>query len=169
MAPLGNKYALGNEGGRPRERDRKQLAKQLIEWAQLPTSTNLLGFGISLTPPLSPQRLSEYSKDDPEFKEAVQLAKAIIGQRREQLVSKNQLHSKAYDLNAPVYDYYLKEERRDEFAYQQALKQQADSQIIDDVKDGLLALMNQVKLRQELTKTQDDSRITLDIKPNNDK
>lgn len=36
--------------GRPRERDRKELAKKLLEWCKLPDSINLNGYCISIDP-----------------------------------------------------------------------------------------------------------------------
>lgn len=110
-APEGNQNALGNNGGRPIERDRKEIAKQLLAWAKKEDSINLCGFCISLDPPLSPEKLSIYRDEDVEFRQSFFIAKAMLGERRERLLNKNKIHLKAYDLNARTYDYFLDEKK----------------------------------------------------------
>lgn len=104
---------MGGEGsGRYRLHDREKIAEELIEWAKQPESTNLCKFCCTREPPMNPRKMSEWADEDDFFKEAYETAKAFIGGRREELLSKGKLHVKAYDLNATTYDYFLKEEKK---------------------------------------------------------
>lgn len=125
MAPKkGNKHALGNDGGRPIVHDRERLAQELIEWAKLPNSINLNGFCCTRNPPLSPIKLSLFRDENKEFREAFQIAKAFLAERRERMLSEETLHVKAYDINATVYDQFLREEKRAQLEYESNLKKQ---------------------------------------------
>ena len=127
-----------NLGGRPRERDRDEVAALMLEWAKKPDSTNLNGFCITIDPPIPPSKIGQYAREDEKFRLSYETVKSIIGQRREEKLSKGQLHVKAYDLNAAVYDYFLKEERRAEMAFEQGLK----SQVADQASDEQVKLLN---------------------------
>ena len=129
-------------GGRPRERDRDQIAFELIEWAKQPDSINLNKFCCTREPPLAPSMITNWARECNQFKRAYETAKAFIGARREEKLSRNELHVKAYDLNAPTYDYYLKEEKREQLEFESNLRKQEDAvkpqQVIVTVKnDGL--------------------------------
>jgi len=115
-----------NLGGRPRMHDRNQIAKDLIEWAKLDDSINLNAFCCSREPFINPRKISEWAKEDDWFKEAYETAKAFIGARRERKLNTNQLHVKAYDLNATVYDHFLKEEKRQQAEFESNLKKQEE-------------------------------------------
>ena len=114
------------EMGRPRTHDRDQIAKELIEWAQLPDSINLCGFCCSRQPPIAPQRITQWASECDHFQEAYWQAKAFIGARREVLLSKDKLHVKAYDLNARTYDEFLKQEMKETEAYKAKLTAEAE-------------------------------------------
>ena len=92
---------------RPREWDRDLIADELIEWAKLDTSVNLNGFCASKLMPA--QKLSQFANECSQFREAYHIAKTILSERRESKLSKQELHVKAYDLNARVYDHFLDE------------------------------------------------------------
>ncbi len=97
--------------GRPRKHDRDQIGLELIEWAKLPDSINLNSFCCSREPPLAPSKISQWAKECDYFRQAYEAAKAFIGARREQWLQSDHLHVKAYDLNAAVYDHFIKEEK----------------------------------------------------------
>lgn len=99
-----------NIGGRPRIHDRDQIAKDMLEWALLETSTNMNGFCATRKPPMAPSFITNWAKECDTFRGAYEAAKALVGMRREQMLSDGRLHLKAYDLNAKVYDHFLKEE-----------------------------------------------------------
>lgn len=105
--------------GRPQEHDRVQLAKDLVAWSELETSLNLNGFCGKYH--IVPSKVSQFAREDETFRLAYEEAKANLGERREVLLSQGKLHVKAYDLNACVYDHFLKEERRDEAKFTAAI------------------------------------------------
>lgn len=146
-----------NKGGRPREWDRLELAEKMLEWSLLPDSTNLLGFSDIYCIP--PQKVSCLARDDEGFRLAFQLVKARVGMRRERALSKGQLHLRAYDLNAAVYDYHLKEERRDEMAYQASLKKLEEEDTAEQkmINEKYLDLMAQMASLQAMALNKADT------------
>ncbi len=140
--PLGNQNGLGC--GRP-ARDVETLSKELLEWCQLEDSINLNAFCVSRKPMISPQRLSEYANDNTCFSEAMMIAKSAVASRREAKLNEGKLHTKAYDLNAAVYDYYIKKEKREQLEHEVDYKLKIESgknvppndQIINQILDHL--------------------------------
>jgi len=110
--------------GRPREHDREQIAKDLIEWAKKPDSINLNKFCCSQDPPIPPPQLSIWSHQCEEFRKAVEVAKSFLGARREEWLNSEMLHVKGYDLNATTYDYFMKEEKRQQAEFQSNLNKE---------------------------------------------
>ena len=108
--------------GRPREHDRNQIALDLVEWAKLPDSINFNKFCATRDPPIPASKLLLWSKQDDEFRTAYETAKAFLGYRREEWLSKNQLHVKAYDLNANVYDLIAKDEKISNSQFESSLR-----------------------------------------------
>ena len=121
--------------GRLRMHDREQIAKDMIEWAKLDTSTNLNGFCATREPPMAPSKVTLWAKEDDFFRQAYEATKAIIGMRRERNLSNGSLHTKAYDLNAKVYDHFLKEEWKETVKY--------ESELNKPVEDASKAFMEQ--------------------------
>lgn len=113
--------------GRPKTHEREKLAKELIEWAQLPDSINLNGFCCTRKPPLSPSMITVFRNESIEFQQAYETAKAFLADRREKMLNNETLHVKAYDLNATTYDYFLKEERKEQAEYEAKLKKDSES------------------------------------------
>lgn len=144
-APLGNKFALGKETGRKRIFDREQIAEDLVTWAQKDDSVNLCHFCATYKPPIAPQKLTLWAKEDDEFSEAYEIAKSFLGYRREQKLNKNELHQKAYDLNASTYDYFLKSERREQAEFSAQLNTPTDLQNINNLSN-LIDKINNNKL-----------------------
>ncbi len=114
---------MANPVGRPREHDRDQVAKDLIEWAKKDDSINLNKFCAYYDPIIPPSKISEWAKEDSKFREAYQSAKSFLGYRREEMLNKDKLHVKAYDLNATTYDHFLKEEKKEMAIFQSELTQ----------------------------------------------
>ncbi len=102
---------------RPKEYNREQIAKDLIEWAKKPDSINLCKFCAYHEPIIPPSYLSIWANEDDEFSKAYDAAKLFLGFRREEWLNKENLHVKAYDLNAKTYDYFLKEEHQHQAKY----------------------------------------------------
>jgi hypothetical protein len=108
--------------GRPREHNREQIAKDLIEWAKQPDSINFNKFCALYHTPFPATKLLEWSKEDENFRVAYDTAKAFLGFRREEKLSNEELHVKAYDLNATVYDLIAKAEKQDNAKFEAAIR-----------------------------------------------
>jgi len=133
--------------GRLREHDREQIAKDLIMWAKKEDSVNLNGFCSSKL--IAPSKLSEWAKQDDFFREAYEIAKSFLGERRERLLTNDMLHVKAYDLNAAVYDRFLKEERMEMAKYETLLKFVQEENQNPEVIDKFNSLMELMKQNQD--------------------
>lgn len=117
-----------NPVGRPRERDREKIMNDMLEWAKRDESINLCEFCcLFVDPPLPPSDLTKFAKSDSEFGKAYEATKAFIGFRRERKLNNQELHVKAYDLNAATYDYFLKEEKRQQAEFEAELKKSEES------------------------------------------
>jgi hypothetical protein len=114
-APLGNQYAVGADSGRPRKWDRDKVAQDMLEWAKQPDSINLNKFCALYEPPIPPSFITKWANQSEEFDQAYESVKSSLGYRREEMLTNNTLHVKAYDLNATVYDYFIRGERSREF------------------------------------------------------
>ena len=108
--------------GHPVVHNKSLIARKLVEWAQLDTSINLNGFCISLDPPLAPQNLTAFAHVNKELQEALSIAKAFVSCRRENKLSSGLLHTRAYELNSAVYDFFLKQHRREQAEFDAQLK-----------------------------------------------
>ena len=113
--------------GRPREHDREQIAKDMIEWAKLPDSINLCGFCCSREPPMPPSKITQWAKECDEFRKAYETSKAFLGNRREHLLNAELLHVKAYDLNAKTYDAFLDDKVKEHASFESSLRKDEDS------------------------------------------
>jgi hypothetical protein len=74
--PIGNKYALGNNGGAPEiytEKWLREESEKFRDWMQKETSIYFKSFAIERG--YSPQRFSEFANKSPEFAEALEMAK----------------------------------------------------------------------------------------------
>ncbi len=142
-------------GGRPREWDRDQIGRELLEWGMLDDSINLNGFCCTRNPPLDPSKITIWANECENFRKAYMAVKAFIAIRREKKLSDNTLHVKAYDLNASVYDYFLKQERRDQLAYEASLKSQEQESVdpitIDKMK-GFFDTVSEAKTKAKKSK-----------------
>lgn len=118
----------GSVDGRPRHHNREQIAIDIIEWAKKPDSINLNKFCAYYDPIIPPSKISEWAKEDVSFREAYESAKMFLGFRREEWMSQELLHVKAYDLNATVYDYFLKEEKLEMVKMQAALNKETEKE-----------------------------------------
>lgn len=136
--------------GRPREYNREKIAEDLVIWAQKDSSINLNQF--CALNKIAPPRIVEFANENEIFLEAYNLAKAYLGYRREEKLQEGKLHIKAYDLNAATYDYFLKNEKRDQAKFESELKikentsaSEEDKKQNKEVIDLLKRLQNQSK------------------------
>lgn len=159
---------MTNLGGRPREHDRDAIAEELIEWAKKEDSINLCGFCCSREPPLAPTKVTDWARECSRFRVAYETAKMFIGARREANLNKGKLHVKAYDLNATVYDHFLKDEKRLQMELELDIKKQlieweaklkSSGNVVDEaVLEQFNALMGQLSALQEARKMADKSK-----------
>lgn len=124
-----------NHWGRPREYDRVKIANDLRAWAELETSLNLNGFCGDQR--FSAKTMLEWVESDPDFSEAYEEVRAILAERRERKLSEQTLHVKAYDLNASVYDGFLRREKRAQAEFEESLKSKEKEAFSDEANELL--------------------------------
>lgn len=128
--------------GRPREHDREQIKIEMIEWARLPDSINFNKFCCTREPPMAASSLLKWAKESDDFRATYEIAKAFLGARREEWLSSEQLHVKAYDLNVNVYDLIAKEEKKENSTFELSLRKQENIEPQDNQKDLMASMMN---------------------------
>lgn len=106
-APKGNKYAVGNHGGRPREYDLKVEARIFREWADEEDSLVLRLFA-AIRGYADQSKLHEYAHMEDEFRQAFNYARVTIGARRESLLIQGKGHAAPFMRYASLYDKELK-------------------------------------------------------------
>ena len=160
---MDKKKVQAQNGGRLREHDREAIADKLIEWAKKDDSLNLCAFCSQVE--IAPSKLSNWAKECNRFRQSLELAKCFLAVRREEKVSTGELHLKAYDLNIATYDFFLKEERRDQLVFESDLKKQllevmaklkhsVVENITPELNQQFDALMNQITNLQNSPKIQ---------------
>ncbi len=108
--------------------DRTQIAIDLVEWAEKDDSINFCKF--CATKNIRPAKLTQWSHEDPEgFGEAYDIAKAHLGYRREEWLNSKQLHVKAYENNASVYDHFMGHDKREHAKFESDLRKDESKQI----------------------------------------
>lgn len=112
--------------GRPREHDRDQIAEDLIEWARKDDSINFNKFCSTRNPPIPASKLLQWAKEEDEFRAAYETAKAFLACRREEWLSQEVLHVKAFDLNSTVYDLFAREEKMEMAKFTSTLSKEDD-------------------------------------------
>jgi len=141
--PKGNKFAVGNEGGRPAT-DLKALAKELIDWSYQSDALNLIGF--SSPKRMSVTKLPEYAKKDDEFREALQLAKENIHQNRFKAacaeVIPEVFYTRSEGMYDPLYKAHVREEKKFESDLRKSEEGTKETTINLMVPDGLATGLN---------------------------
>lgn len=146
--------------GRPREWDRAKVAQDLVEWSKLDTSINLCEFcGMHM---LQATKITDWAREDEHFRAAYHIAKHNIGSRREVKLSKGELHQKAYDLNARTYDHFLKEEHREQIAYESSLKVEKpeDTEKTKEAVQALNRFSDTINSQRSARKSEEQSKRT---------
>jgi hypothetical protein len=143
--------------GRLKVHNREELAEKLIEWAQLDDSINLNKFcAINM---ITPSKISLYASENDLFRSAYEYAKACIAHRREEWLSCDKLHVKAYASNEAVYDHFIRNERRQQLEYEleitkqkmqyeKALQSELDTAVTEQIKEQYSAVMDQLSSLQ---------------------
>lgn len=129
--------------GRPLLHDKEEIGKRLIVWAEKETSLNLNAFCAENR--ICPSDIFLFSQKCESFSKAVKFAKACIAVRREHNLNTGKLHNSAYGMNAPVYDLFLKEERREQARFEAEVKNNNSQQtvnlsdLLDLAKKGIVS------------------------------
>jgi hypothetical protein len=134
---------------RPREHDRNKIAQDMLEWAKQDDSINLCKFCALNS--IVPSKISQWAKEDDSFRQAYELTKAYLGYRREEKLNLDELHVKAYDLNATTYDYFLKDERRQQAEFESELKAKTDNNVTENDVIRFDAMMKQLAIAQSVS------------------
>jgi len=148
-APLGNKNALGNNGGRPHT-DLSKIATQMIDWVKNEDSINLNGFCGKYF--YNPKMILHWSKHNLEFCDVYETVKAILADRREKLLCQNKLHQKAYAIHCSVYDQFQRDEKLAILEFEAKLKSNEQQSFKQDDIERLEAILFQMRNRQEACK-----------------
>lgn len=106
-APKGNKYAVGNQGGRPRERDLVEEAKLFKEWADTDDALVLREFAC-IRDYSCQEDMHKYAAMSDEFRQAFNYARMKIGARREKMLAQGKGHPAPFMRYAALYDKELK-------------------------------------------------------------
>jgi hypothetical protein len=143
-----NAHPLGI--GRPREYDGDKIFADLIKWAKKEDATNFLGFCGEYGIPS--KVLLKYSTF-PEYRELYNIAKDLIGMRREINLSKGKLHPIAYSRNVYAYDVFSRdtqeEMNKEEIKYAHELKKETDENVSEKIVEQFEGLMNQIDKLQK--------------------
>jgi len=144
---------MANPVGRPREYDLKKVADDLLAWAAKDDSINLNKF--CAYNDINPNTMLRWKEENPQFRGAYEQAKAWLGFRREEQLSKGKLHVKAYDLNATVYDAFGREEKLALSKHDSDLKKQEVTYNNEEASKQLQSLMSQLSTLQSERKIAD--------------
>jgi len=134
-------------GGRPREYDREDIFRQLLEWVKLPNSMNLNAFCYSCEPQISPRKLLLFVSQSEEFRELYEIAKSCLAARREEANCDKIISDNVYNKTSRYFDYFEKHGWKEEKQFESSLRKEEDqnkpTQIIVKVAhDGLGAGLN---------------------------
>jgi hypothetical protein len=153
VPPIGNKYALGNDGGRPTEHDYIKYANDIVEWAKQCDSFNLIGFASKIG--VLREQLYDFAAVSPEFSHALITARQLLILNREKLVSSGKLHQSIYNRYASLHDKELLLHERAEKAYEIELKTKAEHASLPSL-DAIVERDNEnMALKAQLAKMQE--------------
>lgn len=144
VAPKGNDYGVGH--GRPREYDRDEEARALIEYANKDDSIILRKAFLSRG--YTQEKALTWCQDTPSFREAYEYASQLIGARREELAALGQFQFGVFSKYAYIYDKQLDKAECDRLAYESKLKSQEASQVGEKVSQHLDQVLAQVSSLQ---------------------
>lgn len=155
-APKGNKFALGNKGGRP-PRDKDKLFTDLVEWAKRPDSIHLAKFASTYEPPFPTRALYKWKKESEDYEEAYLIAKDFLAWRREEWVNNDMLKDLPFKLNFYSYDYIAYENHKEKVAFESQVKAQEANQLNDSDRLFFNNAMKQIKEAQNVCNMEENS------------
>lgn len=120
--PIGNKNAVGNNGGRPCKFDKELEFQELKKWAMRDDALVFRYFPASRG--YSPDSLEDWAKANDEFLQIYNSAKILVGVRRElRLIEAN--NSKPFDRYATFYDEQLHRHEKCDLEHKAKVAQEA--------------------------------------------
>lgn len=108
--------------GRPSQYDLKAIAKELVEWAQHPSSIKFTMFAAPRH--INLQRFPEWAKKDEDFAEAYTLAKQYLDINRLNITMQQVLPETWYSKNERIYDPIHAHEYREEKKFESNLRKE---------------------------------------------
>lgn len=124
MAPArGNKWAVGNKGGRPCRFDKEVEFKALEEWAKTEDALVFRMFPCSRG--YSHDTLEDWAREKDEFLDIYNIAFEMVGARRELRLLKTDSPS-PFQRYATYYDKKLRKHEREDREFDSALKQKEE-------------------------------------------
>lgn len=143
--------------GRPQKYDRIKEAEDLIKWAKLPDSLNLIKF--TLEKEYTYEMMLQWVRDDVDFSQAYEKARELLSFRREEAVNKGKFNPRIYDRWATIYDKQLdaheddKVKRRVEMEV--AVKKAEMKTVTDEAIELNKAIVKGISELQEARKIED--------------
>lgn len=133
--------------GRPREYDREDIFRQLLEWVQLPSSMNLNAFCYNCEPKIAPRKLLSFVDQSEEFRELYEIAKSCLAARREEANCDKIISDNVYNKTSRYFDYFEKNSWKREKIFESSLRKEEDGKKYTEVhikvtNDGLGAGLN---------------------------
>lgn len=120
-APLGHKFSEGNQGGRPREYDRLEIAQQMVDYAKNnPDCLTVPTFAITVGIPTYKLRI--WASECEKFRTLFLTARDIIAQNRLNSTLAGVLDSSIYRGTNHYYDYDIRDEIREEKTFDSGLR-----------------------------------------------
>jgi len=110
--------------GRPSKYDLKQIARDLVEWAQHPDSLKFTMF--SAPRHINLQRFPEWARKDDDFAEALAIAKQYLDINRFKAAAMEQMPENWYSKNERIYDPLHDDHYRSEKKYESDLRKQEE-------------------------------------------
>lgn len=161
MAAPKNKYGVGSlNPGRPTKFDKKEEAEELLKWASQDDA-----FILRMFAPLrgySTDTLYRWVEEDAEFRHAYNIARDLIGTRRElRLIDKD--NATPFNRYATMYDDKLHKHERDEKLFDAKVAADTQKDIAEDVitkSDAILAQLQEERQERKIAdiKANDDQR-----------
>jgi hypothetical protein len=134
--PVGNKHALGNDGGRPKEYDRIQIGKDFVEWATdnlealtVPMFATSIGLNSGI--------MRNWALEDDEFRALFHQGKELIGVNRFKATQHDMLSEGIFKQHTGNFDIDINEYVRGEKRFDAGLDKETAQAVHSDITDRL--------------------------------
>lgn len=159
--PIGNKHAVGNDGGRPPIHDRIQIGKDFVKWATdnlealtVPMFATSIGLHSGI--------MRNWARECDEFSALFQEGKEQIGVNRLKAAQHDMLSDGIYRAHIGNYDIDINEYMRGEKRFEAGLDKETAQAVHSDVTDRLDRMHNQITSLQSSALNKAKSNINED-------